>query len=145
MIPHRRRVDASQMFAAVLGICAVMFFAPSRVSAAEDVLAFQLCTFEANRYVVCRVPPASVESALKSAEAIHVGEVFGKYLIESFKARGCTGPFDSSAFVLNGVFFSLDSRALEKITCPEQSGKLKFSPEKAMAFEFMQFWFDQTD
>lgn len=123
--------------------CGVIVSSAHIAVASDDALVFQQCTFEANRYVVCRVPPRAVEAALQSADRVHAGVAFGTYVIGDIQRRGCTGKFDDETFILNGVFFSVDSRGLEKIDCPGRSAKLKFTAEKVTAFEFLQFFFDQ--
>lgn len=109
-------------------LLAAFYLATSCVGASDDTLAFRHCAFEADRYIVCRVPPPAVESAIKSAPAIHPGLAFSSFLIDTLRGRGCAGTFDSATFILNGVFFSIDSRGLSKFTCGGEALKLTFSP-----------------
>lgn len=107
-----------------------------------ETLEFHQCAFEANRYMVCRIPPRGVDDALKAADRLHAGDAFGKYVVTFFQARGCEGTFDNSAYRLNGVFFSIDTRAFDQFSCSGNGEKLKFAEDKAMAFSLIQFWFD---
>lgn len=109
-------------------LLSAFFLATSCAGATDDTLAFQDCAFEANRYIVCRVPPPVVERAIKSAPASHPGDAFSSFLIDTLRGRGCAGTFDRATFILNGVFFSIDSRGLSKITCNGEALKLSFSP-----------------
>lgn len=113
---------------AAAALLSAFFAATSGVAASDDTLAFQNCAFEDDRYIVCRVAPAAVEHAIKSAPAVHPGEAFSSFLIETLRGKGCVGQFDRSTFLLNGVFFSIDSRSLSQITCDGVELKLKFSP-----------------
>lgn len=133
-----------RIIAALAGAFFLEIAATMPTLASGEVLVFQQCTFESNRYLVCRVPPPEVETALNSADRIHAGEAFGKFLVAWIESRRCTGAVDQSAFIVNGVFFSVDSRAFEPINCAATSAKLQFSEEKAVAFGSMQFWFDQV-
>jgi len=119
-------MQASTVLLAFVSLC-VPFAIPG--AHAEDGIAFDRCTFEADRYVVCRIAPPDVESWITSQKGVHPGVAFTAYLKRYFEGRGCDYKVSEEAFRLNGVFFSLDSRAFGAISCNGAPLKLKFAPD----------------
>jgi len=122
----------------VRGMCAVpspasllwvfALVAPT-VASAEGPLLFDRCAFEADRYVVCRVAPPEIENTIKLQRGMHPGAAFAIFIKTYFEHRGCDFKVNEEAFRLNGVFFSLDSRAFAAISCDGAPLKLKFTPD----------------
>ncbi len=96
---------------------------------AEGDLIFERCAFEADRYVVCRIAPPEIESYIKSQRGVHPGAAFAAFIKNYFEQRGCDYKVGDEAFRLNGVFFSLDSRAFTAISCDGAPLKPKFAPD----------------
>ncbi len=124
----RRTSCARTAIALLLFVSLNLPFAAS-VAGAQDTLVFNRCAFEAERYVVCRVAPAEVETFIKSQTGAHPGAAFAAFIKSYFERRGCDYRVSEEAFRLNGVFFSLDARAFAAISCGGEPLKLKFAPD----------------
>lgn len=136
--------NALRIAAAIFLICTI---ANDKSATASDqrpsVLWFANCNFEANRYFSCRYAAPEVEAHIKSRSSVHPGIALTEKIKTHFVERGCTYQVTDEAFRVNGVFYSFDTRAFEKISCPGQIAKPKFSEDKAVAFELIEFWYDR--
>lgn len=146
--PRHSHNRATTWRGAVAVICmfAANATAPIHIAIAAEPatprLWFANCAYEANRYFSCRIASPAVEEHIKSRPGVHPGVALTEFVRQHFEGSGCQYAVTAEAFRINGVFYSFDTQAFEKIACPGQSSKAKFSPDKAVALNLIEFWFD---
>ncbi len=95
-----------------------------------------------DRYIVCTRADPRIESHLKANAGRPADLAFAGFMEQALRDAGCAIDGKAVPAYVNGVFFSLDARFLQSLTCGDVHPRLQFQPGRMTFLDRFVFGID---
>lgn len=131
----------SQLFA-IACVSALLGSAPTSGAEGQTPITFGRCEYQMDRYIVCTRADTRIESHLKANAGRPADLAFAGFMEQALRDAGCAIDGKTVPAYVNGIFFSLDARFLQSLTCGDVHPRLQFEPGRMTFLDRFVFGMD---